>query len=160
MGRGDFEIIIKVDKDNRTITVSDNGCGMNAEQLESNLGTIAHSGTLRFKTSEEKLDDMDLIGQFGIGFYAAFMVSEKVTVTSLAYGEDQAYRWESTGVDGYTIEPCKKNESAPILCFCLRTIPKMRAMMSSWINTGSQHLSKNTPTISAIRSRWRWKKPA
>jgi molecular chaperone HtpG len=109
MGRGDFEIIIKVDKDNRTITVSDNGCGMNAEQLESNLGTIAHSGTLRFKTSEEKLDDMDLIGQFGIGFYAAFMVSEKVTVTSLAYGEDQAYRWESTGVDGYTIEPCKKN---------------------------------------------------
>ena len=93
MGRGDFEIIIKVDKDNRTITVSDNGCGMNAEQLESNLGTIAHSGTLRFKTSEEKLDDMDLIGQFGIGFYAAFMVSEKVTVTSLAYGEDQAYRW-------------------------------------------------------------------
>lgn len=109
MSRGDFEILITVDKENRTITVSDNGCGMNAEQLKTNLGTIAHSGTLKFKSSQDGKDnDIDLIGQFGIGFYAAFMVSEKVTVRSLAYNENQAYKWESSGSDGYTIEPCEK----------------------------------------------------
>ncbi|NLM62553.1 MAG: molecular chaperone HtpG [Clostridiales bacterium] len=110
LSRDDFRILITADKNNRTLTISDNGCGMNREELEKNLGTIARSGTLEFKTSNELKDDIDIIGQFGVGFYSAFMVSKKVTVISLAYGENQAYKWESTGVDGYTVEPCEKSE--------------------------------------------------
>ncbi|HML36601.1 MAG TPA: molecular chaperone HtpG [Bacillota bacterium] len=108
VSREGFEIRIAVDKDNRTLTISDNGIGMTKEDLESNLGTIAKSGSLDFKKENEKKEDIDIIGQFGVGFYSAFMVSSVVTVTSKAYGEEQAWRWESTGADGYTINECEK----------------------------------------------------
>jgi molecular chaperone HtpG len=108
MSRGDFEITITRDVDTRTLTVSDNGIGMTREELEQNLGTIAKSGSLQFKQdmakSEGEADSeagaIDIIGQFGVGFYSAFMVSDKVTVITRAYGSDEAWRWESTGADG------------------------------------------------------------
>jgi len=108
MSRSDYQIKISVDSDKRTLTIEDNGIGMTEKELENNLGTIAKSGSLDFKT-ENKADDMSIIGQFGVGFYSAFMVSDNVTVRSLAHGEDQAYCWTSKGVDGYTIEPCIKD---------------------------------------------------
>ena len=109
LNRGDYEIRLTVDKDARTITVSDNGCGMTAEDLENNLGTIAKSGSLDFKKENEAMEDVDIIGQFGVGFYSAFMVADKITVTTRAFGADGANRWESEGVDGYTVEPCEKD---------------------------------------------------
>lgn len=108
ISREDFEIRIVMDKNNRTLTISDNGIGMTKEELESNLGTIARSGSLDFKKENEQKEDIDIIGQFGVGFYSAFMVSSVVTVISKAYGEEQAYRWESTGTDGYTITEWEK----------------------------------------------------
>lgn len=103
LSKDDFAIWISADKDSRTLKITDNGIGMTAEELENNLGTIANSGSLKFKT-ENKLDEENqIIGQFGVGFYSAFMVAKKVTVISKAYGSDTAYRWESEGVDGYTI---------------------------------------------------------
>ena len=105
----DFRIRIEIDKDNRTITVSDNGCGMTEEELDNNLGTIAKSGSLDFKNDNEKTDDVDIIGQFGVGFYSAFMVSDKVTVKTRAYGSDNSYIWESEGVEGYRIGECDKD---------------------------------------------------
>ncbi len=113
MSREDFVISIKVDKENRLLTVSDNGIGMSSEELETNLGTIAQSGSLLFKNemnASDKVEDIDIIGQFGVGFYSAFMVSDQVTVISRAYGSDKAYRWESSGVDGYSISECSKDE--------------------------------------------------
>jgi len=104
-----FVINISVDKENRLLTISDNGCGMNKEELENNLGTIAKSGTLSFKEENEKLDNIDVIGQFGVGFYSAFMVCDEVKVISKAYNEDKAYCWTSTGIDGYTIEEDNKD---------------------------------------------------
>ena len=104
-----FAINISIDKDNRTLTISDNGCGMNVSDLENNLGTIAKSGTLAFKEENEKKDDSLLIGQFGVGFYSAFMVSDEIKVVSKAYNEDKAYIWSSSGIDGYTIEESKKD---------------------------------------------------
>lgn len=104
--RSDYEIIITLDKENRTLTVSDNGIGMNQDDLETNLGTIAFSGSKQFseQMDESKADEVDIIGQFGVGFYSAFMVADKVEVVSKKYGEDQAYRWESEGAGGYNIE--------------------------------------------------------
>lgn len=104
----DFEIRIDLDKENRKFKISDNGCGMTAEELENNLGTIAQSGSQLFKKENNDAEDIDIIGQFGVGFYSAFMVSDKIVVESKAYGADTAYRWTSEGVDGYTIEPCDK----------------------------------------------------
>jgi len=106
LSREDFEIRIKVDKNNRTLTISDNGIGMTKEELESNLGTIARSGSLNFKKENESKEDIDIIGQFGVGFYSAFMVSSNVIVKSKAFGETQAYVWESTGTDGYVVSEC------------------------------------------------------
>ena len=108
LNRSDFVIRLAADKEARTLTVSDNGIGMSKEEMEENLGTIAHSGSLQFKTEMEKQDDIDIIGQFGVGFYSAFMVAEKVTVVSKKYGSDEAWKWESTGADGYTITPCER----------------------------------------------------
>ena len=105
-----LEINISFDKDNRTLTISDNGCGMTKEELESNLGTIAKSGSLNFKENMTKDEKVDIIGQFGVGFYSAFMVSDKITVTSKSVDDDKAYVWESEGVDGYTITEGKKKE--------------------------------------------------
>ena len=104
-----FVINISVDKENRLLTISDNGCGMNKDDIENNLGTIAKSGTLSFKEENEKLDNIDVIGQFGVGFYSAFMVCDEVKVISKAYNEDKAYCWTSTGIDGYTIEEGNKD---------------------------------------------------
>ena len=108
LNRDDFKIEIRLDKENRTITVSDNGIGMGQEELENNLGVIARSGSYQFRREVEKDADVDIIGQFGVGFYSAFMIAEKITVITKKYGEDAAYRWESSGADGYTITPCEK----------------------------------------------------
>lgn len=104
----DFAINIAIDKENRTLTVSDNGIGMTEEDLENNLGTIANSGSFAFKKDNDLGDDVDIIGQFGVGFYSTFMVAKEVTVVTKAFGSDQAYKWTSDGVEGYTIEECDK----------------------------------------------------
>ena len=108
LNRSDFKIRIIRDKDKGTLTVSDNGIGMSKEEMEENLGTICKSGSLQFKADMEKMDDMDIIGQFGVGFYSAFMVADEVTVISKKYGSDEAFSWTSAGADGYTIAPCEK----------------------------------------------------
>ncbi len=111
LAREDFQITVTADAQARTITVSDNGIGMDREAMEHNLGTIAKSGSYQFKQETEKTDDaeIDIIGQFGVGFYSAFMVADKVSVISRAYGQSEAYRWDSEGIEGYTIEPCTKD---------------------------------------------------
>ena len=109
--RKDLCIWLKADKEARTLTVSDNGIGMTKEELEQNLGTIARSGSLQFKQEMDKAEagkDVDIIGQFGVGFYSAFMVADEVVVRSRAYGSDEAWEWRSNGADGYTVEPCDK----------------------------------------------------
>lgn len=111
MSRSDFAIRIQADKQARTLTVSDNGIGMDQTEMEENLGTICRSGSLKFKQEMEKKDDVDIIGQFGVGFYSAFMVADEVTVISKKYGSDTAFMWKSSGADGYTIEPAER-ESA------------------------------------------------
>ena len=107
VSKDDLSIDVAFDKDARTITVSDTGIGMTRDELETNLGTIAHSGSLEFKTenAEKQGEDVDIIGQFGVGFYSSFMVAKEVTVTSRAYGEAEAFTWKSDGIEGYTIEP-------------------------------------------------------
>ena len=105
----DFFIRLAADKENRTLTVRDNGIGMTKEELEKNLGTIAKSGSLDFKNENETGGKVDVIGQFGVGFYSAFMVADHITVISRKYGREQAYRWESDGLEGYTIEPCARD---------------------------------------------------
>ena len=109
VNKKDFEIFLSVDKDKRTLTIKDNGIGMSKEELETNLGTIAKSGSEEFKTENEHKKNIDIIGQFGVGFYSAFMVAEKVEVISKKYGSDEAYKWESSGIDGYTIAPAEKD---------------------------------------------------
>lgn len=110
MNKSDFAINLAVDKDKRTLTISDNGIGMTEEDLENNLGTIANSGSFAFKKDNDLGDDVDIIGQFGVGFYSTFMVAKEVTVVTKAYGSEQAYKWQSNGVDGYTVEPCEKED--------------------------------------------------
>ena len=107
--REDFAITLSIDKENRTLTVSDNGIGMDADELENNLGVIASSGTYQFRQGLDKEAEADVIGQFGVGFYSAFMVADHITVISRKYGREQAYRWESDGLEGYTIEPCARD---------------------------------------------------
>ena len=114
----DFFIKVDIDKENRNLIITDNGIGMTKEELENNLGTIAKSGSLDFKkdnAESDKKDDVEIIGQFGVGFYSAFMVSDLVTVESKAFGSEQAYRWTSTGADGYTIEPCDKEDVGTVI---------------------------------------------
>ena len=109
MSRKDFKIEIKVDKEHRTLTVSDNGIGMDKEDLENNLGVIASSGSYKFKQEVgDDAKDTDVIGQFGVGFYSAFMVADAVTVISRAYGAEEAWMWQSAGTDGYTVTQCEK----------------------------------------------------
>ena len=103
----DLHIHIAADKENRTLTISDNGIGMTKDELEKNLGTIARSGSQDFKASNQN-EKIDIIGQFGVGFYSTFMVAKEVTVVTKAFGSDQAYKWTSDGVEGYTIEECDK----------------------------------------------------
>ena len=111
MDRSDFKIEVSANKDTRTLTVSDNGIGMDKEDLENNLGVIASSGSYKFKQEMDEKDkeDIDIIGQFGVGFYSAFMVAKDITVITKKYGSDKAYKWHSTGADGYTITECDKD---------------------------------------------------
>ncbi len=108
IGRGDYAINLAIDKNARTLTVTDNGCGMTKDELENNLGTIAKSGSYDFKQETKAGEDIDVIGQFGVGFYSSFMVAKKIVVRSKVYGEDTAFIWESEGADGYTVEECEK----------------------------------------------------
>ncbi|MDD3230650.1 MAG: molecular chaperone HtpG [Oscillospiraceae bacterium] len=108
LSRDDFAIQIALDHDNRRMILEDNGCGMTKEELEKNLGTIAKSGSLAFKEANQKQKDVDIIGQFGVGFYSAFMVAKRVTVESKAFGSNEAWRWQSCGVEGYTVDSCEK----------------------------------------------------
>lgn len=122
MSKDDFEIFISADKEARTLTISDNGIGMTAEELESNLGTIAKSGSLNFKQENEDAQesDIEVIGQFGVGFYSSFMVAKKVEVVSRAYGEDTAHKWVSEGADGYTIEECEKDAAGTVITLYMK----------------------------------------
>lgn len=115
LAREEYKIRIDIDKENRILRISDNGCGMSKEELEDNLGTIAKSGSLDFKSENEKKDDVEIIGQFGVGFYSAFMVSDNVTVESRKHGEETAYRWTSTGAEGYSIEECSKESAGTVI---------------------------------------------
>lgn len=118
LSRNDFKIMIELDKDNRILTITDNGIGMTGEELENNLGTIAKSGSLNFKkenADNEKAEDISVIGQFGVGFYSSFMVADKVEVVSKAFGDEQAHRWTSSGADGYTIEECDKEQAGTVI---------------------------------------------
>jgi molecular chaperone HtpG len=118
----DYEIRLTADKENRILTLSDNGCGMTKEELENNLGTIAKSGSFDFKNNAENgsQEQTDIIGQFGVGFYSAFMVAKKITVESRAYGADEAYCWESSGADGYTVTPCSKESAGTVITLYLK----------------------------------------
>ena len=111
----EFEIKIELDKENRIIKIIDNGCGMTEDELDNNLGTIAKSGSFNFKQENEKTENVDIIGQFGVGFYSAFMVSDKVTVESRAYGSEEAFCWESSGAEGYRISACEKEEVGTVV---------------------------------------------
>ena len=118
MNRDEFCIMLDIDKEARTLTISDNGIGMTAEELESNLGTIAKSGSFNFKNENadnENADDISVIGQFGVGFYSSFMVADKVEVVSRAFGEEKANKWVSLGADGYTIEECEKENAGTVI---------------------------------------------
>ena len=120
VARDQFAITITRDKENRTLTVSDNGIGMSKEEMEENLGTIAKSGSLGFKQAMEKKEDIDIIGQFGVGFYSAFMVASEVTVISRKYGSDKAYKWVSNGTDGYTIEEAQRENAGTDVIMVLK----------------------------------------
>lgn len=120
LNREDMAITITCDKESRTITVSDTGIGMSKEELEENLGTICKSGSLSFKQNMEKSEDIDIIGQFGVGFYSAFMVASKVTVISKKYGEDTVWKWESDGADGYTIQEASREKAGTDIIMALK----------------------------------------
>ena len=123
LSREDYEIRITADEEKRTLTISDNGCGMSREDLESNLGTIAKSGSYDFKNAgdgDENREKVDIIGQFGVGFYSAFMVSEKITVLTRPFGEATAFLWESSGVDGYTIKEGEKDSFGTVITLTLK----------------------------------------
>ena len=116
----EFRILLEIDKGNRILKITDNGCGMTEQELDNNLGTIAKSGSFNFKQENEKTENVDIIGQFGVGFYSAFMVSDNVVVESLAYGETEAYRWESSGVEGYKIGKSEKTDIGTVVTLYIK----------------------------------------
>ena len=120
LSKDDFAITLEPDKEARTLKISDNGIGMTEKELEQNLGTIAKSGSLAFKKENELGDDVDIIGQFGVGFYSAFMVAKEVIVKSKAYGEEGAFEWRSKGAEGYTVEPCEKETAGTEITLILK----------------------------------------
>ena len=129
LSKDELAIQVSFDKDARTVTVSDSGIGMTKDELDRNLGTIAHSDSMEFKAdnADAQGDDVDIIGQFGVGFYSAFMVASKVRVVSKAYGSDEAWAWESDGVEGYTIEPAERAEHGTDVILTLRENEKLDA---------------------------------
>ena len=134
LNREDFKIVVTPDKDERTLTVSDNGIGMTQEEMENNLGTIAKSGSLQFKKETENADDaeVDIIGQFGVGFYSAFMVADKVTVISRKYGCDEGVKWESSGADGYTVTPCERENPGTDVIMHIKADTERRSTAPIW----------------------------
>ncbi len=120
LNKDDFCIMIEADKENRILKITDNGIGMTESELEANLGTIAKSGSLAFKKENELGDDVDIIGQFGVGFYSAFMVAKEVIVRSKSYGSDEAFEWRSKGASGYTVEPCEKDTAGTEITLILK----------------------------------------
>lgn len=128
-----------------TLTITDNGIGMTKEEMEEHLGTIANSGSLQFKKENNLAEDNQIIGQFGVGFYSAFMVAKRVTVKSLAFGETQGYVWQSEGVEGYTMDTCDKDTVGTEItldCWTMwqqtRTATAAKITANSWISTGSR----------------------
>ena len=153
MNKSDFRITLSVDKDARTLTITDNGIGMTKAEMEEHLGTIANSGSLQFKKENSLSEDNQIIGQFGVGFYSAFMVAKRVTVKSLAFGETQGYVWESEGADGYTMDTCDKDTVGTDVIMHLKPDPEedkdeysqylqrataAKATANSWISTASR----------------------
>ena len=120
LNRQDFPIELAIDKNARTLSISDRGVGMTKEELESNLGTIAKSGTLDFREKNELGEEIDVIGQFGVGFYSAFMVAKKIVVESRALDAGEAWRWESEGADGYSVSPCDKAEAGTTITLTIK----------------------------------------
>ena len=132
--RGNLVITLTAAKDSGILTVSDNGIGMTKEELEENLGTICKSGSLGFKQNMEQTEDIDIIGQFGVGFYAAFMVADSVTVISKKQGTDTAYKWVSNGGDGYTIEEAEREHTGTDVIMTLKRILRRSSIPVSWRN--------------------------
>jgi molecular chaperone HtpG len=134
LDRSDFYIQVSLDEKERKITVSDNGIGMSAEELENNLGIIAKSGSLQFKegidAQKAEDEDIDIIGQFGVGFYSAFMIADRVQVISKKYGAEEANMWEAEGADGYTIKPCEKDGYGTEIVLTVKPIPMVRITAS------------------------------
>ena len=159
MNKGDFRILLTRDKDNRLLTVSDNGIGMTKEELEQNLGTIAHSGSLDFK-KDNKDENIDIIGQFGVGFYSAFMVADKVTVISKAYGADEAWQWESSGADGYELTPAEKETAGTDIILHIKDSTDTDNYENFLDEYGIVAIVKSTVTMCAIPSRWSGKRAA
>ena len=153
MTRSDFFIELRADKDSRTLTITDNGIGMDRDDLENNLGTIASSGSYKFKQElENKSDDIDIIGQFGVGFYSAFMVAKHITVITKKYGCDTAFRWESSGADGYTIEECDRDNLGTEIILELKDNTDDESYDEFLEQYRIRDLSRDIPTISATRS--------
>ena len=120
LNKEDFAIHIEIDKENRVLTISDNGIGMTEEELDTNLGVIAKSGSSLFKEIHDKKKDVNIIGQFGVGFYSAFMVAKEIEVTSKAFGSEEAYTWKSDGMDGYSIIPASKENVGTTISLYLK----------------------------------------
>jgi molecular chaperone HtpG len=156
LSRDDFAIQITLDQEKRTLTISDNGCGMDEQELEQNLGTIAKSGSLKFKQEQEEQADVDIIGQFGVGFYSAFMVSDDVTVISKKYGSDTAYCWHSVGADGYTIAEAEKEGYGTDIILKIKENDGDESYDEFLDSYRISGLVKRYSDISVIRLKWRW----
>lgn len=152
--QSDYYIKIDVNKDNRTLKVIDTGIGMTKEDLESNLGTIARSGSFDFKNENELKDGYDIIGQFGVGFYAAFMVADKVTVISKALDSDQAYVWESAGADGFTIEPTDKKDVGTEIILSVKENTEDENYDEYLEEYRIKQIVKNTQTLFVTQLKW------
>ena len=155
----DYKIFLALDKDSRTITLTDNGIGMTKEELEKNLGTIARSGSFDFK-AENKAEDIDIIGQFGVGFYSAFMVASRVTVISRAFGSEEAWKWESKGAEGYTITQTEKDEPGTQIILVVKESTEKENYDEFLDEYNLVRIVKSIPTMCATRSRCTVKRAA
>ena len=153
--RGDYAISIKADKVTRTLVISDNGCGMTADELETNLGTIAKSGSFDFKRDNGKNDEVDIIGQFGVGFYSAFMVADKIVVRSRVFGEATANVWESEGASGYTVSECEKESFGTEITLYIKNDTDDEKYSEFLEEYRLRALVRNTPTTSVTPLKWR-----